>query len=401
MDILEEITRDPSPEDGLFASNKLPRSPRRGPVFLKLLSKYTLKEVAVPAVLALLIVGFLAVIVELREKSENIPIEYVRVVDIARLLFYFLPSLVAFVIPITYMMGILLAFGSLAQNNEITAMKAAGIPLKRVLLPVLVAGALLSAVTFLLQDQVQPLALQRAIDLMYRELPMRGTVDILPAGRMHEFGPWRVYFRERDPKTGTLHGIDLLKENEDGSVWAYWAESARVEKDGAQSIIHINNGRLIMPQEDGTAVQTGLQDTRIALPSVTAERARDVRDALGLSALLEDEKEMTAAIKASPSHTLRNDLRDVRWQIADRIAMPLICLSVSLLAAPLAVRGARGGKSYSFAIGFILVLAYQSMRILLEPSSLHPLSEVIARAMVPNLLIGGLGIIAVWRVDRI
>ena len=404
MDLLKRITtEDGGTWDGVGSEGGPPRLAkwRRGLLPFKLLTRYTLWEVAVPTGLALAVVGFLALAVELREQFREMPVENLTAVDVARLLVYFLPSLVVFVIPITYMMGILLAFGRLSQNNEITAMKAAGVPLKRLVVPVIVCGGLLSVGSFYLQDWVQPIALNRANQLMFIELPVRATLDVLPTGKMHEFAGWRVYIRERDPTTRTLKDVEILVPQSGGTVLAYWAESARLIREGNTPKILMSHGHLILPLAGGGATRMVLEDAKLSVPSLSARRVRSARRSLPLRALLKEEARLTEEYAKGRTTRSKDELRKMRWEIGERIAFPLSCLAVSLLAAPLAVRGHRGGRSYSFAIGFTIIFVYQFTRLLLEPESLHSLAEAILRGSMPNLLLLVAGLWALWRVDRV
>ncbi|MDZ4861665.1 MAG: LptF/LptG family permease, partial [Candidatus Hydrogenedentes bacterium] len=85
----------------------------------------------------------------------------------------------------------------------------------------------------------------------------------------------------------------------------------------------------------------------------------------------------------------------------DRVTLPLACLAVSLAAAPLAVRSPRSGRSFSFAIGLMLLGGYYLMRLLLEVGSVHSLEEYIVRGIVPNAVLCLIGLYALWRVDRV
>ena len=369
----------------------------------KLLSRFILMEVLVPTGLALVIVGFLGVASEFRECFRDLPVdaEYVTGNDVARILLYLLPTLVTFIVPITYMMGILLGFGALAQHNEITAMKAAGVPLKRLLVPVIAFGAVLSAGAFVLQDAVQPAALRRASDLIYRELPMRATIDMLPTGKMHQFGDWRVYIRERDPETKTLYDVDILQPQPNGDLWAYWAKSARLTRHGANQALTIYDGHVIMRQRDGGASRNIITEATLRAPPIAAAKGKSKRREWPLSILLKNEGEFETEYEVSRSRSAKDELRKIRWEIGDRLSLPLSCLAVCLLAAPLAVRGSRGGRSYSFAIGFSIIIGYQVLRLLMEPDSLHSMGVVIALSLVPNMVLTVLGLWALWRVDRV
>ena len=355
-----------------------------------LLTRYVLREVGAPMFLALVVIGFLAVAQEFRERQQDIPLAYIQLKDLALLALYLLPTLVTLVIPTTYMMGILLAFSRLAQNNEITAMRAAGVPLKRIILPVLVCGAFLSALSFFLQDRVQPAAMARLNDLLYTALPQRLVLDSLEPGIMHEFSDWRVYFRGRDPKTRTLHGLEVMKPDGDGRTILY-AESARL----ADGELVLSDATFISQQGGNASRGTGTA-VSLAVPRITEKEPPSLRRTLTLAGLLREE----AAQRSEPTMSKR-ELRRLRWEISERFSFPLACFAVSLVAAPLAVRSPSSGRSHSFAIGFVILFVYYLLRDVLEPNSLKSMAEMGVRSAAPNVLLGAVGIWALWRVDRV
>lgn len=340
---------------------------------------------------------------EFRERYKDLPIAYISVLDLARLVLYFLPAVAPIILVITYMMGILLAFVRFSQHNEITAMKAAGIPLKRVVMPVIVGGAFLAVASFLIQDCVQPWALSRANVLVYRDLPKRITLDMLPAGVMHSYRNLRVYFGEKDAETGTLRNVDVRDTTQGGQGRSYYAESAQLvtEPDGTSKLL-MRRGRIIFPSIDGgTIVSSQFSNFEFIIPPLGEQEVTGQRRMMPLRQLLNEEAAEAAECRARPSDEAKSTLRKTRLEIKERIVWPMACLAVSLVAAPLAVRGRRAGKSYSFAIGFTIGLVYFILTPLLEPRGLRPLAAVIARGLIPNVLFCLVGVWAIWRVDRV
>lgn len=368
--------------------------------FFGILTRYTLWEIAVPAVMAVAIIGFLGVANELRERRLALPLEFITGWDVTRLVFYFSPTLAAYIIPITYMLGILLAFGRLAQNNEITAMKAAGIPLKRLVIPVIGVGLALSAVSFVLTDRVQPWAAGKASHIIYVELPQRITLEILPTGTVQELGSWRVYFGGRDPETKTLKDIVIRESRSDGE-WVFYARTARFIDSPGGAQLELTDGRIIRPQEDGKVSPLVFPHWVVSVPSTFLRSAPGQGRNVTLKELFAEEKVMQQRVKATPVKSNIDDLRKMREEIADRITLPLASLAVSFLAAPLAVRSPRSGRSFSFALGVGIVFIFYMLRMLLAPSELVTLESAILRGLTPSLLLTFLGLIAVWRVDRV
>jgi LPS export ABC transporter permease LptG len=77
-------------------------------------------------------------------------------------IWYKIPESVQYIFPVTVLTATLLSFGLLTKFNEITAMKACGISLYRILIPVLVLSGLVSFCSFYVQENILPLSNKRA-----------------------------------------------------------------------------------------------------------------------------------------------------------------------------------------------------------------------------------------------
>ena len=117
---------------------------------------------------------------EIKELIKDVPIAQFTVWDISKVSFFALPTMVGFIFPITFLLGILLTFGRMAHNSEIIAMKAAGIPMSRIVVPIVLAGLALSGLCFFIQDRGQPWAYRQLSRLLNSDLPLRISLDMLP-----------------------------------------------------------------------------------------------------------------------------------------------------------------------------------------------------------------------------
>ena len=126
---------------------------------MRLLNRYILRQIWWPMLLASVVISFVviagAIQEEIKELVKDVPIAQFTAWDISKVSFFELPTMVGFIFPITFLLGILLTFGRMAQNSELIAMKAAGIPMRRVVVPIIVAGAVLSGLCFCVQDRGQ------------------------------------------------------------------------------------------------------------------------------------------------------------------------------------------------------------------------------------------------------
>jgi lipopolysaccharide export LptBFGC system permease protein LptF len=366
-------------------------------------------EIAVPAILAMLIIAFVGVGNELRERSDVIEVGLVRAWDLIRLVLYFMPTLISYIVAVTYMIGILMAFGALNQSNEFLAMKAAGIPLRQLVLPVILWGGVLSTACFLLQDRVQPWAWKQVNALLYEELPQRATLEVLPIGVMHNFGGVRIYIGGRDVETKTLFDIDIIQPMDDGKSKVFYAKSAQFVREGSEMKLILRDGHFFQPTSGDFYPRNIIDNMPFSLPSPTSLKAPSLRRTLHLNELFGLEKELETSyiegkngnVPVEEQAKRKTELLRSRLEIAERITLPLAALAVSFVAAPIAMRSQRGGRSYSFAIGFVIILAFYLLRSVLEPESLKSLSEILVRGFIPVILFSGIGMWAMWRVDRI
>ncbi len=101
--------------------------------------------------------------------AEDILTKNVPVLDVARLVFYSLPSIIALAFPFGALVGALLSVGRLSQDNEFLAVRAAGISLTRAFIPFAVLGLAFSSVSFVMNDYFLPVGTINFARL-YREL---------------------------------------------------------------------------------------------------------------------------------------------------------------------------------------------------------------------------------------
>lgn len=367
---------------------------------MKLLDRYILGKIWPPALLSALVISFVvvggAVRTQMRELLERIPLSQIAILDIARIAFYALPTLVGYIFPITFLLGIMIVFSRLAQRNEQIAMKAAGIPLKRVVLPVVLLGALLSGIAFVVADQCQPWAYWRLMRLITREMPLRMTLESLPTGVMHEFGDWRVYMGRREPG-GVLRDIVILHPEGEGAN-AFYADSARVSYEAGRPYLELRHGYFI-PNDPRQHFM--FESLRKAAPTLAPGRIPGVSEGMTIAQLFSEEARLAQRFDETGALPVAGELRDARIEIKNRLAFPLMCLAVSIVGAPVGARARRAGHSHAFTIGFAIIGGYFVLRKLVELPVLLPLWPTVALGQIPNLVLCLVGMALIWRVDRV
>lgn len=371
-------------------------SERQAP--LNILTRYTLKQIWIPALMAAVVISFVVMLgsigQEIQFLREQLPVARITVFDISRISFYSLPALTGLIIPVTFLLGIMLTFGRMAQTSELIAAKAAGIPLRRLVLPVVAMGAVVSLACFFLLDRGQPWAYQRLAHLLGSEMPLRVTLDAVPTGVMHEYGDWRVYIGERSPDK-TLHNIIVLQDK-GSTLRTYYAKSARIFQENGVGRLQMKE---VWPIGDDDQTQYSGSFT-ITLPTLDTLKLEDERQGWTLARMLKEERVLRDEAKSGNQH-IRAALAKLRVDIGERLSFPLMCLAVSIVAAPIGARARRSGRSFTFASGLTIVAAYFVLRALLKDIDHGTLVTAILITQIPNIVLIGTGLFLIWRVDRV
>ena len=88
--------------------------------------------------------------------AEDILSKEVAFRYVVLLIFYSLPSIIAITFPFATLVGALMAIGRFSADNEMLAMKASGIPDRRVFLPILVFSIVFALISFFMNDYFLP-----------------------------------------------------------------------------------------------------------------------------------------------------------------------------------------------------------------------------------------------------
>lgn len=123
---------------------------------------------------------------------------------LAEFFVYAAASVVPLALPLAILLSSLISFGNLAEKFELTAMKAAGISLFRILRPLVLAVALLSVGAFFFSNNVLPKSQMKLWALIF-SLRQKSPELQIPVGEFYdEIDGYHIYVREK-----TRHG-DLL-----------------------------------------------------------------------------------------------------------------------------------------------------------------------------------------------
>ena len=110
----------------------------------------------------------------------------------AQLFFYFGLVLTPQALPLAVLLASLMAFGNLGEHSEITAVKAAGIPLTRLMLPMGIYAVLITVGAFMFNNHFAPYANLKAYSLMYDVRQKKPALEFREGGFYTDLPDYRI-----------------------------------------------------------------------------------------------------------------------------------------------------------------------------------------------------------------
>ena len=136
----------------------------------KLFDRYVLKEIIPPFALGLTIYTFVLLMNQILLLSEMFIDRGVALKTVLALLVYLLPSVLAFTVPMSVLMGILAGLSRMSSDLEITALKTLGIDNKRLIRPILLFSFCGFLVTAILTLYLAPRANYKWVQTLSRSV---------------------------------------------------------------------------------------------------------------------------------------------------------------------------------------------------------------------------------------
>jgi lipopolysaccharide export system permease protein len=191
-----------------------------------LLSRYLLRQLVAPFLFALTALTSLMLLSQIAKKFGSLVGKGLPWTVIGEVFALSIPFIVAMTLPMAVLLAVLYAFSHLAADNEITAMRASGISVYQVLVPVLAWGVFMAAFNFAFVDQVLPRSNARLRNLLIDIGRKKPTFE-LQEQVINEVPPSQYFLRANriDGATGRLREVTIYDVGGDASRRIIYADS--------------------------------------------------------------------------------------------------------------------------------------------------------------------------------
>jgi len=326
---------------------------------MRIVSRYLLKEVGGPFFAALLVMTIILAAGNIMQTADMVMNKGVEFVQVAKIFLLFLPYVLIFTIPISVLAAVLLGFGRLSGDNELTALRASGISIYKVVMPVVICGFIVSLMSVPLNDSILPQSEFAARKLLK-------TIGIKHPAAMLEPGVFVKGFRDyivfiHDVKGNKLKDIRIYQPREGKPTRTIVAKKGEIislpEKNSVKLRLMDGTADEISPDKPDEFYKLAFQEYFMTL---NMDNAVDV-DSIQKKAREKNIKEILADIS-----TLRKDSVDViplRVELHKKIALAFSSLVFVLVGIPLAITTHRREKFIGFGLAIVLFLIYWSIML--------------------------------------
>lgn len=159
---------------------------------------------------------------------------------LGELFFYAALSMVPMALPLAILLASLMTFGNLGEKFELTAMKASGISLIRVMAPLIVLVCMIAVGAFFFQNNVLPKAQVKMWTLLFSVRQKSPEVEIPENVFYDQIPGYNLLVREKNRETGMLYDVMIYEVGKSDNSTILLSDSARLAMTPAMSHLYLH-----------------------------------------------------------------------------------------------------------------------------------------------------------------
>jgi len=357
------------------------------------LDRYILREILYPSIIGLAALTFVALSRGLGTLLEKIIRLSATPGEIWAISAALLPNVLIFTLPMAVLVGILTGFGRLSSDSEMIAMRASGVSMRRILVPVLTLGVAAWLLNTAMTTWIAPEMAAQLIRAK-REILLHHSSLIVQDGIFNEDSPnLTLYVRNISRDDGKWHDImidDVRDPNQELILFASTAVPQINDTDHTLNLTLTNgNSHKVNFKKSDQYDSEVFRKREFSIPIPSGDTGSDTPPLFQTST-----KTLWSQMMAGTA-TYKD-----RVEFHQRFALPFACIAFAFVGLPLGVSTTRGSKSMGLILSLILMflyyLGFMGGTKLASDSNFSPFLG----AWIPNLVFLLVGIFMMSRADR-
>ncbi|MDD5102251.1 MAG: LptF/LptG family permease, partial [Endomicrobiaceae bacterium] len=225
---------------------------------IKILHRYIVKEFVSSFIFGLTVFSAILLLDQIFQLIDLFLSKGVGFFLIFQLFILIIPNILSLTIPMAILFGVLLSYGRLSEDNEITVMKATGINYKTLSMPIIVFVMFISIGLIYFNHSLSP-STHMYFRTLYKQILTKTPLAKFDEKTITDIGGYRIYAHKVNSKNNTLSGVNIYKfvndkkndnkkdiksdkKNEDSVPWRIASSSATVSVEKNVVILKLYDG---------------------------------------------------------------------------------------------------------------------------------------------------------------
>jgi lipopolysaccharide export system permease protein len=321
-----------------------------------IIDRYVAREVLAPFAVDVGLLTFALVTGKLLKLMDMVVNHGVSLGEVVGIIGYIMPAFLELTFPMAVLLGVLMGFGRMSSDQEMTAARACGVSLYRLAVPVMIVALGVYAISSYFAFSLRPWANSNLRNKLYELSQTRTSAGLKEKIFNSNFPGLVVYVDEMSDTDSSLKGV-LISDARDPHN-----QNTIIAKRGAM-LPDAQNKSITLRLFDGSIFGVEPADNSTHVTSfktydlnVSPESALGVSDSdpgeMSYTALRADIK--AARAKGKPDY-------DAETELAGKFTVPFATMLFALLGISLGLKPARGGHSERFGVSVALFFVYYSL----------------------------------------
>jgi LPS export ABC transporter permease LptF/LPS export ABC transporter permease LptG len=360
-----------------------------------ILDRYVMREILPPTGLGLLLFTFILLLQQITLLLGVLISRGADLPTVLKVFVYLLPSIFSVTIPMAFLLGILLAFGRLASESEIVALRASGVSPATLLRPVLVLSAVAGLTTLYVMAVALPAANQAHRQIVFNLVVNKARASVKPRVFTDDLLPGMVlYVSDIPAETAQWKNVFIHDARRPERPEVILARTGRLVIDEARKAVemHLEHGVIhaFDPAKPEVYDQQRFASADLPLPfeqffpNLTLAKGTRELDLGELRRKIQElEKQGKGALATAPYYV----------EIYKKFAIPTACLVFGLLGLGLSLGSKKEARSAAFGLSIAVIFIYYVIIRLGEQAGDTGLLSPFLAMWGANILLGTLAVI--------
>lgn len=363
---------------------------------MKILRSYILRECLLPFFLSLGVFTCVFLLGNLIRLADMVINRGVSINSVGLIFLFYIPLFLGYTLPIACLTTVILTFSRFSADNEILAMQASGIHLKRLLLPLFSLGLILSLALVVLNERLIPYAHQRQREII-KDIGVKNPAAVFEAGTFISAFKNQILFIYRI-EGNRLYNVHIYQPQPDGkptrTIVAKEGEFTPVPGEDKVKLKLIN-GTSDEPNFDNPSsfYKLNFQNYFMTMDLSSGENKVVEKKPKGMTLKeLQEKIKSFKAISVDTAPLVSEFHRKITWSFSVLIFI--------FLGFPIAVITHRRERIANVSLALFCFLAYYLLSIGCEALSIQNIAPPAPTMWIPNILGGLMAVFLNYRLCR-